>query len=143
MTRFLIMTLAWFAAASAWATEGDFDRPAKNYLAALKKTHTKVFVGSCKTSSGVAIAALPIGRTQGMLFEVEQGSIVNLAPLRLNGHRVSLDIANAQGGIYTYTVMQHHAEDVLGVPFRLLDIGSVEDVLNSPSGGDCPDKAPQ
>ena len=78
-----------------------------------------------------------------MLLEVENDSVVDLAPIRAEGKTVSLDIKNAQGGIYTYVVMQHHAEDVISTPFHLLKIENLNTIIHIRPGSDCPDRPPK
>lgn len=102
MIKFLLLfILSGIWISSALAESGNFDHAAKKYLMTLKNTHTRIFAGSCKTSDGVAIAIFPLRHSQGMLLEVENDSVVDLAPIRTEGKAVSLDITNAQGGICT------------------------------------------
>lgn len=141
--RAIVGILTSFVVNAALAANGGFGVPASKYLNALKADHTQAFVSACKTNEGLAIVVLPFGRKQGMYLEVEHDSVVDLAPLRMKGKAVLLDISNAQGGLYTYVVMQHHAEDAIKAPFHLLEIESLNSLIHISPGADCPDRPPQ
>ncbi len=141
--RAVVGVLALFVITTALAANGGFEAPARKYLNALKADHTRVFVSACKTSDGLAIVVLPLGKRQGMFLEVEHDSVVNLAPLRIKGKVVLLDISNSQGGLYTYVVMQHHSEDAIKAPFHLLGIESLNSLIHISPGANCPNRPPQ
>lgn len=141
--RVVVGVLALFAITTALAANGGFEAPARKYLNALKADGARVFVSACKTNEGLAIVVLPLGEKQGMFLEVEHDSVVNLAPVRMKGKAVLLDITNAQGGLYTFVVMQHHAEDAINAPFHLLGIGSLNSLVHISPGADCPDRPPK
>lgn len=130
------------AATTASAGSGSFEAPVSEYLNGLKARQTEVFVSVCRTSTGSAIVVLPFGKKRGMFLEVQHDSVVEAAPLRINGQTVSLDVANAQGGLYTYVVMQHHAEDAMKGLFHLGKVWSLDLLLHIPPGADCPDRLP-
>lgn len=144
MNRHILLAfLLWIGFSPALAENSSYEATAKKYLNALNKTHTPLFLGACKTDDGVAIVVFPIGRELGMLLEVQQDSVVDLAPLRVKGKTVSLDVANAQGGLYTYVVMQNHAEDAIKGPFHLLAVESLDHLMRTKPSSDCPDRPPQ
>ena len=128
---------------SALAEDRGFDKPASKYLASLEGQHARVFVSSCRTNNGKSILVLPLGHYDGMFFEVQGESIVNIAPAEIKNMRLLLDTANSQGGIYTFTVMQHHAEDAINGIFHLLDKYDLDVIVHSKPGSNCQDRPPK
>jgi len=103
-----------------------------------QKAHTELFVSACRTQQGTAVALYPIGHARGLLVEVDHNEVDDLAPFRIDARHAyaRMDFMNTQGGEYVYAELQHHADVLLHLPYRLMP--SSEAVLAVPPSGNCP-----
>ncbi len=120
----------------------DFDKSANSYLSNLEKSITPVLYAACKTQTGRAVLIFSLDGKQGMLFELDDRRVVNSAPLIIKRQNISIDIAETQGGIYTYTVMENHAKDLVKSPFTFVMPVNIKRIFESTSECVCVDKPP-
>lgn len=120
----------------------DFDKAANLYLGNLEKSITPVLYSACKTQNGKAVIIFSLDGKQGMLFELDGGRVVNSAPLIIKHQNISIDIAETQGGIYTYTVMENHAKDLVKSPFTFVMPVNIKRIFKSTPESVCVDKPP-
>lgn len=132
---FILMT-------NAFGQDADFNKAAEFYLIRLEKSASAAFYTTCKTQAGKAVLVFGLDGKQGMFFEFKGDKVINSAPLILKPRDISIDVANTQGGIYTYTVMENHAKDLLKLPFKFVLSEAVREIFNSIPQHVCVDKPP-
>lgn len=142
ITRIVSLTIQLFLMANAFGQTADFDKFADSYLGGLESTETAVLYTACKTQAGKAILLFSLDGKQGRLFELKNGKVINSASLNIMRRSVSVDISEIQGGVYTYTVMEHHVKDMLNLPFTFMMPENLKEVLALTPNHVCVDKPP-
>ena len=141
MTR-VSFALLMLAVCSVGAAETPFDTAAQIYLSELERNGQPVFFTSCSGRTGTAVLVFGLGHTDGQLFEFRDSSVVNRASVALKTGSLAIDIENTQGGVYTYTVMQHHAETLSHLPFTFTLPRDLGRILKLRTTHSCPDRPP-
>jgi len=131
------MILLWLVASGAYA-DPLFHHALDRRLFRWQQAHTELFVSVCRTKQGRALALFPIGHARALLVEIGHGEVDDLAPFRIDFRHAhaQLDFTNTQGGEYVYAEMQHHADVLLRLPYRLAP--RVPAILAMPPSGSCP-----
>jgi len=138
---FIILILE--ASVSLGGEVADFDKAANIYLKKLENSSTSLLYAACKTQAGKAILIFPLDGKQSMLFELKHERVVNSAPIIMKRQSISIDIAETQGGIYTYTVMENYAKDLVKLPFTFVMPENINGIFRSMPSGFCVDKPPK
>jgi len=142
MRKILPFVIQFILLSSAFGQDADFNKAANDYLSSLQNSATAALYTACKTQAGKAVMVFSLDGKQGMLFEFKGDKVINSAPLILKSQKISIDVANTQGGIYTYTVMENHAKDLLNLPFKFVLSEAVKEVFTSMPKYVCVDKPP-
>ncbi len=142
MLIILSFIIQFFLVTSSFGQGADFNKAANFYLDSLEKSSTAALYSTCKTEAGKAVLVFSLDGRGGMLFESKGEKVINSATLILKGKNISIDITSTQGGIYTYTVMENHAKDLLNLPFKFVMPENVKEILTSIPNYVCVDKPP-
>ncbi len=121
----------------------DFNKAADIYLSRLEESATAALYTSCKTNVGKAVLIFGLDGKQGVLFELKDQRVVNSAPLIIKHKNITIDITEAQGGIYTYTVMENHVKDLLNLPFKFVMPENLNGIFMSMPTYVCVQKPPK
>jgi len=142
MMRILILLLSTLCSSFSYGQAADFNQTASKYLDKLEKSNLPAFFTACNTKEGKAFLIFGAGKTKFMLFEVENNDVVNAAPVLIKQNQIAIDIEETQGGIYTYTVMQNHARDMVRFPFSFIMPHQLGNILKLTPNQNCIDKPP-
>ena len=134
-----ILVLLMFASACAFGQSADFDKSARDYLS---KLPIPLFYAACNTKSGRAVMVIPLSGSAGMVFELRRDRVVNSARVFFKDGEISVDIAQTQGGIYTYAIMTGRVKDLSKFPFALSLSKETEAILDARSDRVCVDREP-
>ncbi len=142
MKSLIALVFMFLATGVSLGQDEVFNIVADNYLAELQQTKTPVFYTACATASGKAVLIFSLNGRKSMIFDFRRGRAVNAAKVDIVNSSVILDIANTQGGVYTYTVLENYAKDLSHQPFTLALPIDVKDIFKATPSVFCTDKPP-
>lgn len=141
--RILFVILYFLISNSSSFGQGiGFNKSANIYLDNLEKSATPAFYAACKTQDGKAFIIFGLNGKQGIVFDLRGDEVVNSAPIIIKRQTISIDIENTQGGIYTYTLLENRAKDILTLPFKFIMPEKVKEIFKSMPSYTCVDKPP-
>jgi hypothetical protein len=96
----------------------DMDSYAKDYVAKAINNGRPAFFSTCKEIDGSAILLFTSNEENGLLIELRDAAVVNLATINLLGSRIR--VVETGGGVYSYGRIQALASDMANSQFSLL-----------------------
>lgn len=139
----ILITLFLMISTNSFGQHKDAaDYWANIYISNLEKSATPVLYAACKTKNGKAFVIFGLDGKRGMVFDLRGEEVVNSASIIIKRQTISIDIENTQGGIYTYTLLENYAKDLLKLPFKFVMPDNVKEIFTSIPNSICVDKPP-
>ena len=141
--KIILIVIQFLLATHAFGQAVDFDKFTDSYLAGLESSETAVLYTACKTQTGKAILIFSLDGKQGRILELKNDKVINTSPLNITHQNATIDISETQGGLYTYTVIENHVNDLLDRPFTFVSPVSIKKILAFIPSHECRDKPPK
>jgi len=110
----------------------------ENRLAALAKSHTRVFVSDCNLPGAVdqkAILTMPIGSSSGTLVLLSKGDVYNGSGVAYDAN--GLVLLDPGGGEWSQRRLQDIANQLSKLRFVLMQSQDVTGLIGEPSSNNC------
>lgn len=98
--------------------DGSFDPYVNQYVNKLISEEKLVFYTECGTKADSELLVIPIGETEGLLLELNDGAVTNLAEFTFNSGK--LQIGDTNGGVASRDRIHRQITIMLRRSFQLL-----------------------